>query len=254
MERTMLLSTRRDHPEARIHSANLLAQLARNTVAVDVTRQPVWLERAKRLIAEGYAKLADRTRPPSPEELFNDVCNDAYERHARSHTIVTMTKADDECQEISSVARVVIGSSVTNGLAPIDAMNFVEPLTAWPHRALGWDDSRAAEIGRFVIADKYKTGPMRKAGAHAFLTRRLFDRCAAVANSRGTAGFYAILPAYSKTLLGQTGVQLREIPSRLRTEDARAADIFSRYSLYWERSAPRLYLLEGPGLTPPPVM
>jgi hypothetical protein len=217
--------------------------VAKRTTFCDITDDFLLMERARWLTAEAYAALAD----PSVgiEEVFAVVSRDSYEEQGRARTIAALsTDPETGASEIVGLVRVVIGEMrpANEEAPPIDAMNFVEPAEGWPHTGRGLNDSQIAELGRFLIVAKFRTSEMRQAGVPAWLTRRLYEAAARVMRERGGRMLYAIMPPYMTRLVGQAGIRICEVPSRLKTEDPLAARVFDQFSAYWLRSAPKLYL------------
>lgn len=213
-----------------------------NTVVVDVTDQPEWMERARWLTAEAYVALADPKHPLGLEDAYDVVSADAYERPGRSRTVVALTTDPASgCTKISGTLRLVWGSPENAPPADpvIDAMSLLEPVHGWPHRQRDWVDSAMAELGRFFIPDRYRTLSMRRAGVDVWLSQQLLQAVSRIASSKSVKMFYIIMPAYVTRLI--PGVPIEEVEVRLRTEDPQVAAIFRQYRLYWERARPKLY-------------
>jgi hypothetical protein len=214
-----------------------------NTTIVDISDDFLWMERARWLTAESYVALADPKLGLRAEDVFETVSKDFYEEHGFARTVAALT-TDPETgiTEITGLVRVVIGARAgEKDIYPIDAMNFVQPLHGWPHEQNGLQGCQVAELGRFLIIGECRTPEMRRAGVPASLTRRLYEGGVEIMRSNHAQILYAIMPAYVARLISQAGIRIREIESRLKTEDPFAARIFDEFSLYWHRSSPKLY-------------
>jgi hypothetical protein len=222
-----------------------------NTEVVDITDDYLWMERARALTAEAYLQLADPRLGLEVEDVMPIVSADFYEQHGHARTFAAlMTHPEVGGKTILGLGRVVVG--VPSGEdPPIDAMSFVEPLEGWPHEKAGWHATPIAEFGRFMIVAACRTPTAREAGLHAWVCRRIYEGLVSVARREHARGVYAVLPPYMVRLVKQAGIEIREIESRLRTEDPFAAKVFDQFSLYWHHARPKLYeLADAPGLEP----
>jgi 2-oxoisovalerate dehydrogenase E1 component len=217
------------------------ADVIPNTVIVDVTENPEWAERARWLTAEAYVALANPKMSIGLEDVFDVVSGDVYEQPGRSRTFVALTTDPQSgCTKISGTLRLVLGKNDEScpAVPPIDAMNFMATIEDWPHKQRGWADSEIAELGRFFIPERYRTLAMRRAGVDVWLSHQLHAAAARVALTQKARIIYIIMPAYVTKLFP---VPIHEIESKLKTDDPLAASVFEQYSLYWQRSHPRLY-------------
>jgi len=139
--------------------------------------------------------------------------------------------------KISGTLRIVVGNrgESHSDVPPIDAMSFMEPSGGWPEQNKGWADSEIAEVGRF------RTPSMRRDGVDIWLTHQLYEAGVEFVRSRQVRIVYVIFPRYLKRLI--PGIQIQEIDSKLKVDDPSAARVFEQFSLYWQRSQPKLYHL-----------
>ena len=63
-------------------------------------------------------------------------------------------------------------------------------------------------------------------------------------SKRGTSALYAVMPTYMAGLCVRAGLEISELPFRLRTEDPEAAKVFQEFSTYWVANRPKLYRFE----------
>jgi len=226
---------------------NLMKTLYDSTEVVtgtrDITGNEVLMPGAQRMVAAAYHALSPTDRGISADGVYEMICHDAYQQPSRSHTIAMISGGCDDGQaRISGLVRVVFGAAnASDGLMPIDAMNFVVPLEQWPHERPELGDQMIAELGRFVINKDFRTTEMRAAEVPHQITRSLVEGALAVIRPLGIQFLYAIMPTYASRLLIQSGIKLEELPCRLRTEDEAASRTFEDFSIYWKRSSPRLY-------------
>jgi hypothetical protein len=215
-----------------------------NTVIMDVTDNPEWMERARWLTAEAYVALANPKIRIGLEDVYDVVSGDVYEQPGRSRTFAALTTDPQSgCTKISGTLRLVWGKKDENfpDVPAIDAMNFVEPIQDWPHKQNGWADDEIGEIGRFFIPERYRTLAMRRSGVAMWLSRQLFEAAAELAWSQRVKVLYSVMPPYVARLF--PGIPFEEVESGLKTSDPSAAAVFEQFNLYWQRSGPKLYQL-----------
>jgi hypothetical protein len=188
-------------------------------------------EEARSLVASLYAQLS--SSKPSPEKVYEELCEDDYDFPERSKTLVVVHESEGN-RVIAGTVRLVLGVDKNlGGLPPLEAMRLID--ANWPHREKGIPDSMAGELGRFAIAPEFRDDKLR-------ITRMLFDQSWRVAEGLGIQFLYAIMPHYVANLVGQVGIKIKEVEGfRLRDEDPQARELFQKYDLYWLNSNPRLY-------------
>ena len=219
----------------------LLAGAIRNSRACDITGDPRWMAEANALVMEAYGRFAGADAKISDADMREALSEDPYAVGGKAHTIaVIVTDPETGAREMAATIRVVV-SNVDHDLPPIEAMQLVCPLECWPHRTAGVSDRQIAEFGRFVIAPKYRTAPMKAAGVHAFLTRSMYEPCMSSVAGHDVRAIYAIMPKYMSDLCIRGGLRIREIPSRLRFEDNQASRLFREFSNYWVKCSPKLW-------------
>ena len=216
--------------------------VTQNTVILDVTEDAQWMERARWLTAEAYLALANPKAGLGLEDVYDIVAADVYEETGRSRTFAALTTdLRSGCTKISGTLRIVFGKNDESQtkVPAIDAMNFLQPTTQWPHQEKDWKDTEIAELGRFFIPPRYRTLAMRRAGVDVWLSSNLYKSAARMALTRNIRMIYIIMPPYVTKLFPR--IPIHPVETRQRTEDPIAADVFERFSLYWQRSGPRLY-------------
>lgn len=217
-----------------------------NTEVVDITDDPGWLAAVRWEVAVGYSKLANPERKLRMRDIYTAICEDGYEGDERSHTIAAMTcDAARGTREISGAVRLVLGRPQRNpsDVLAIDAMSFVTPVSGWPHHHRGKTDAQIAELGRFVITERYRSPEMRKGDVDAFITGTLVREATRIANSHGATVIYGLMPQRVAEINRRAGVGLEEVPINLKTDDPHASAVFDAFSLYWRRSPPRLFVM-----------
>lgn len=224
----------------------LLAGAVRGTEVRDITDDPARMAESRELLLQAYRPLMNGSASAFPSRLAEVVCDDEYARCGRTRTIATLTEnREGGLTEVSCTIRVLLGEDNSSVHFPaLEAMRFVVAQPDWPHRLAGVPDGMTAEFGRFVIHRRYRTTPMKAAGVHAFLTRRLYDCCLDTMSKRGTSALYAVMPTYMAGLCVRAGLEISELPFRLRTEDHEAAKVFQEFSTYWVANRPKLYRFE----------
>jgi hypothetical protein len=210
--------------------------------ALDVTRDAKFMPRAQRMVASGYHALTAPESGLTTESVYEMLCADEYGHNHRAHTLAIITQpVDDAPARISGCARVVISpGGVSDSVPALDAMNFVVPLSGWPHEQSGIPQP-AAEIGRFVIDAQFRTPEMRSNDVPQQITRAIYQGALDIIRPLGITCLYAIMPGYASRLLLQAGIELEELPCRLRMDDPEACRIFNLFPFYWKRSEPKLY-------------
>jgi len=220
-------------------------QIKANTEVVDITDDPAWMAAARWEIAAGYSKLVNPKQKVRIREIYAALCEDGYERDGRSRTLAAITtNPHDGSKEIAALVRIVLGRKANHPHEPlpIDAMNFFEPELDWPHRLRNMRDDEIGEMGRFVIADKYRTSELKASKTDVFLGGRLIAESYKVAKARGIRLLYAIMPAIVSELFVRNACSIEEVRCKPTNRDA-AREVFERFSVYWGRMAPKLYQL-----------
>jgi 4-cresol dehydrogenase (hydroxylating) len=185
-------------------------------------------------------------------EIYGALTQDGYERDDRSRTIAVLYRDQPSgAREIAGVVRIVFGRHHDQSaqLLPLDIMNFVRPIGAWPHQQTGIGENSIGELGRFTIAERFREPAMREANVDAQICRSLFTVALRIAHQRGVRLIYALMPAHASDVCRRADVDLQDIPIRLLEEDPAAVKVFEEFSVYWRRLTPRLYILRESAAT-----
>jgi hypothetical protein len=221
----------------------LLSRVVDSTEVRDISNHPEHMEEARLLLVAAYQRFANPAAGLTPDRVRATVCEDEYMLAGWTHTIAAFTTDGRGSKATLSCAlRVMVGQKDQAGSMPaIEAMRFVDALPSWPHTTHVHEPNSIAEFGRYVLHPRYRTVPMKEAGIPAFLTRRLYEGCVSAVADKHPRFLYAIMPQFMASVCVRGGLQIREVPCRLRTDDREATRLFHDFSGYWMNSNPKLY-------------
>src|SRR5262245_48468268 len=216
-------------------SASMKDEIIRSFLVEDVTHDPERLKWAFDLIVQGYLPLS--SKPLTPWEVNEDVCNDHYHRHGIARTLV-LTGCHPETgeREPMGTVRVTMGSTQTYdlGLPPLEAMNLMSPKDGWDSfRFEGFNVDQIAEGGRIAVSATCRLGISKDIGLPAIVLRALFEMGFRFAiENYGKSQYWGILPSYVIKRVESLGVRVIPAPGRsYRTREI--AEMFQNYDVYW---------------------
>jgi len=221
-------------------SRDMTNEIIRSFVIEDVTDNPEQLKWAFDLIVQGYLSLS--SKPLTPWEVNEDVCNDQYHRNAIARTLV-LTGCHPETgeREPMGTVRVTMGSSQTKrlGVLPLEAMNLMVPGNGWDEfRFEGFDVDQVAEGGRIAVSATCRLGISKEIGLPEIVLRALFDKGFQFAiENYGKSQYWGILPSYVIKRVESLGIRVIPAPNIFYREKENS-EMFDKYDRYWRHSNP----------------
>jgi hypothetical protein len=214
--------------------------VGRSFIVEDVTDNPERLRWAFDLIVQGYLPLS--SKPLTPWEVSDDVCNDQYHRYGIARTLVlTGCHPETGDREPMGTVRVTMGSMHTYelGFPPLEAMNLMLPSEGWDQfRFEGFDVDQIVEGGRVAVSATCRIGISRDVGLPAIVLRALFEKGLrfAVENHRKSQ-YWGILPSYVIKRVESLGIRIIQAP-KMSYKTNENAEMFEKYDRYWLQSNP----------------
>src|SRR5262249_16871921 len=148
------------------------------------------------LTAEANLAVADPKLGIGLEDAYDAVLADTSERLGRSRTFATLTTDPQTgCTKVSGTMRLMLGLANEANLASpaLDALNFVEAVEGWPHEREGLRDAPIGEMGRFFLAERYRTLEMRRAGVDLWLGQQLYEAVSDLARRHQVRLLYIVM-------------------------------------------------------------
>jgi len=216
-----------------------LDQARQSFVLEDATENSRLLTWAFDLVVQGYLSLSSQVL--DPEEVRQDVCDDAYHRGGVARTLV-LTGCHPETGDREPLGTVRVTTGAPNndlGLPPLETMGLMAPPEGWQNFHFeGFDAARVAEGGRLAVSPTCRIGKSREIGLTPIVLKALVEGGFRYAAERyGKTQYWGVLPYYVIERFVALGFRVIPAPGvtcRLR-ENAR---IFSRYDRYWQQSRP----------------